>query len=247
MKYYFLSDAHLGLRTVTDPSVHQQRFISWLDTAAADATAIFLLGDIFDFWFEFPRAVQSEYRAALEAIARTVKSGVEVHFFCGNHDQWTFGYLESHCGVTLHRKEFVTTLCGKTFFLHHGHGLGDTPAATRMLNALFESSASRWLFRHIVPPRAAWNFGYRWSEKNRLRHSEDDSAFRGENQEPQVLFAKSYSAAHPGTDYIVMGHRHIELNLMLASGTQLVLLGEFFSLFTYAVFDGNALYLETFQ
>lgn len=246
MKYYFLSDAHLGSLTVSDPAAHQAKFIGWLEMAAADGDAIFLLGDIFDFWFEFPKAIPEGYDAVIETIRRTVQRGVEVHFFCGNHDQWTFGYLESHCGVKLHRKEFVTQLCGKTFFMHHGHGLGEMSSATRRLNALFESRISRWLFRYLMPPRAAWSFGYKWSERNRLRHSEHDGVFLGENNEPQVIFAKHYSAEHPGTDYIVMGHRHIELNLMLATGTQLVILGDFFNLFTYAVFDGKNISLETY-
>ena len=90
MKYYFLSDAHLGSLTVSDPAAHQAKFIGWLEMAAADGDAIFLLGDIFDFWFEFPKAIPEGYDAVIETIRRTVQRGVEVHFFCGNHDQWTF-------------------------------------------------------------------------------------------------------------------------------------------------------------
>lgn len=247
MKYYFLSDAHLGLRTIKDAATHQKKLIEWMRFVATDASEVFLLGDIFDFWFEFPNRIPPGFDDVLQEMKALSDKGIKVHFFCGNHDQWTFGYLERECGVIVHRQEYETVLCGKKFFMHHGHGLGENNRFTKILNRIFESDICRWLFRHLMPPSLAWKLGYAWSKKNRLKHSLYDNKFLGENVESQIVFAKKYSERHKDVDYIVMGHRHMEVNIMLATGAQVMILGDFISLFSYATFDGEILAMETFE
>ncbi len=237
MKHYFISDAHLGSGIIKDSNAHQAKFVNWLNFAAKDANAIYLLGDIFDFWFEFPSAIQTEYNNVLDAIRNITNKGIKVHFYCGNHDQWTFGYLESYCGIIVHRKEDILQIVGRKVFLAHGHGLGKQSIATRLMNGIFECKFAQFLFRHIVPAKWAWAFGKRWSEHNRRKHTEKESRFYSENKENQVIFAKKHSIENPDVNFYIMGHRHIELNLQLATGAQLMILGDFYELFTYASLD----------
>ena len=125
MKYYFLSDAHLGTRVVLDARAHEQKVVDWLDMAKLDATEIFLLGDIFDFWFEYKMVVPKGFTRLFGKLREITESGIPVHFFVGNHDLWTFGYLEQEVGLIVHMAPLTIELGGKQFFMAHGDGLGD--------------------------------------------------------------------------------------------------------------------------
>ncbi len=245
-KYYFLSDAHLGSRVMTDQHTHEQRLVDWLDMVKTDATAIFLLGDIFDFWFEYRTVVPKGFTRLLGKLREIAESGVPVHFFAGNHDMWTFGYLEQEVGLIVHREPQLFTLEGRQFFLAHGDGLGDRNRKFSLIRRIFHSRACQWAFRNLIPVNAGMTFGQRWSESNRRRHERNAVGYLGEDREPLVLFAKQHAAQHPDIDYYIFGHRHIVLNLMLPSRSQMLIIGDFMREFSYAVFDGEQISIENF-
>lgn len=231
---YFLSDAHIGSRVIADAQAHQQRFIDWLDRVSQDATAIYLLGDIFDFWMEYYWAKPTGYERVLEALRRTTSKGIEVHYLIGNHDIWTFGWLAEQTGVVVHKKPMEVTLCGRKCLLAHGDGLRDDPRFAR-IRRLYHCRPLQALFR-LVPQRWGDEWGYRWSAKSRQKEIDHPEPYLGEKQEPLVLYAKAHTNEY---DVQIFGHRHIELHLMLAAGKEMLILGDYFRQWTYAKMDEN--------
>ncbi len=266
MRYFFMADAHLGSLLFDNPTTNEQKVIDWLTMASdeiaaqTDVTergAIILVGDIFDFWFEFRNRVPEGHERVLDAIKHIVDKGIDVHFFCGNHDQWTYGYLERRCGMKIHKTGGRMVLGGKNFHIAHGHGLGEKRRAARFINRIFESRATQWMFRNLIPPSAGLAFGRKWSAKNRMKHnkhdSEKDNAIdyyqpHGSDSDAfQVQWAKEFIANEGrDVDYIVMGHLHHEINMRLSERQQLLIIDEFYNRFGYGVFDGNHLYAESF-
>lgn len=241
---YFISDAHLGSRIVTNPREHEMRLVNWLDKVKKDAEAIFMLGDMFDFWFEYKTVMPKGYVRFLGKLAELVDSGIEIHFFTGNHDIWTFGYLENEVGLIVHRKPQTFELQGKKFYLAHGDGLYTEEKGFGLIRKIFHSRTCQKLFR-LLPPEIGQNFGYAWSESNRKKIMHLDNKFQGEENETLVAFAKKYSENHE-VDYMIFGHRHIELNLELKNKSRVVILGDFIGIFSYGVFDGENFRLESF-
>lgn len=240
---YFISDAHLGSWIVTNPREHEMRLVNWLDKVKKDAEAIFMLGDMFDFWFEYKTVMPKGYVRFLGKLAELVDSGIEIHFFTGNHDIWTFGYLENEVGLIVHRKPQTFELQGKKFYMAHGDGLYSEEKGFGIIRKIFHSRTCQKLFR-LLPPEIGQNFGYAWSESNRKKIMHLDNKFQGEENETLVAFAKKYSENHE-VDYMIFGHRHIELNLELKNKSRVVILGDFIGIFSYGVFDGENLWLET--
>lgn len=240
---YFISDAHLGSRIVTNPREHEMRLVNWLDKVKKDAEAIFMLGDMFDFWFEYKTVMPKGYVRFLGKLAELVDSGIEIHFFTGNHDIWTFGYLENEVGLIVHRKPQTFELQGKKFYMAHGDGLYSEEKGFGIIRKIFHSRTCQKLFR-LLPPEIGQNFGYAWSESNRKKIMYLDNKFQGEENETLVAFAKKYSELHD-VDYLIFGHRHIELNLELKNKSRVVILGDFIGIFSYGVFDGENLWLES--
>ena len=240
---YFISDAHLGSRIVTNPREHEMRLVNWLDKVKKDAEAIFMLGDMFDFWFEYKTVMPKGYVRFLGKLAELVDSGIEIHFFTGNHDIWTFGYLENEVGLIVHHKPQTFELKGKKFYLAHGDGLYTEEKGFGLIRKIFHSRTCQKLFR-LLPPEIGQNFGYAWSESNRKKIMHLDNKFQGDENETLVAFAKKYSENHE-VDYMIFGHRHIELNLELKNKSRVVILGDFIGIFSYGVFDGENLWLET--
>ncbi|MBO6006090.1 MAG: UDP-2,3-diacylglucosamine diphosphatase [Paludibacteraceae bacterium] len=241
---YFLSDAHLGSKAIKDTRAHERRLVSFLDSIKDKASAIYLLGDMFDFWFEYRTVVPKGHVRFLGKIAELADSGVEIHFFTGNHDMWTFGYLADELGINVHTKPETTDILGKTFFLAHGDGLNDDKLSVRIIQGIFHSKLLQFLFR-LLPPFIGLNFGYAWSKSNRLKHDNEDCGYMGEENEPLVLFAKKHSETHD-VDFYLFGHRHILLDLPIGRSRVLVL-GDWFNEFSYATFDGNELLIHHFE
>lgn len=288
-KYYFISDAHLGSRAMTAPEEHQRKLVELLRSMEADATAVYLMGDIFDFWYEYlweryPSDLASDsviprskrpFAPVLRQLRHMTDRGIEVHFFIGNHDIWTFGGLARMTGVTVHRRGEEITLNGKRCYLAHGDGLVPSgyidalPKAIKrkirrfiFLRSVFHHPAAQALFR-LVPPVWGDAFGYEWAKRSRLKELANPFPYKGENREELVLWAKEQeglcapstehqapSTEHraPRTDYYIFGHRHIELDLQLASKSRVVILGDFFRQFTYASLDADGgLMLSVFE
>lgn len=243
---YFLADAHLGSRAIEHRRTQERRLVKFLDSIKEHASAIYMLGDMFDFWFEYRLVVPKGYTRLLGKISELTDSGVEVHFFTGNHDIWCRDYLQKECGVTLHRGPYTVELYGHLFYMAHGDGLGSTDRKFKFLRGLFHNKLAIRCFA-ALHPRWGVDFGLNWAKHSRLkRENGKEPPYQGEDKEELVLFAKDYLRHHPDTNFFLFGHRHIELNLMLSRTCQLVLLGDWISQFTYAVYDGNRLHLENF-
>ncbi len=249
---YFLSDAHLGCRALTHKRQQERRLVRFLDDIKDKAEAVYLLGDMFDFWFEYRTVVPRGFTRFLGKISELTDRGVEVHFFTGNHDLWTWNYLVRECGVILHREPMTLSLADQTFYIGHGDGLGDPDRKFKFIQRIFHNRVCQWLFRWLHPD-LGMRFGLNWAKHSRLNHEPHlqdggggDPPYMGEDREPLVLYAKEYLKTHPDINYFLFGHRHIELDLMLTHQTRLLILGDWISQYTYAVFDGQTLRMENY-
>ena len=243
---YFLSDAHLGSLAIAHARTHERRLVRFLDSIKDKAEAIYLLGDMFDFWNEYRYVVPKGYTRFLGKLSELTDKGIEVHFFIGNHDIWTYGYLEQECGLIVHRKPITTELYGKVFFLAHGDGLGDPDTKFKLLRKIFHNPTCQRLF-NAIHPRWGMALGLNWAKHSRMkREAGKELPYLGEEKEYLVQFTKSYIKAHNDIDYFLYGHRHIELDLMLSHKTRMLILGDWIWQFTYAVFDGEHLFLEQY-
>lgn len=243
---YFLSDAHLGSRAIPHGRTQERRLVNFLDSIKHKAAAVYLLGDMFDFWYEFKLVVPKGYTRFLGKLSELTDLGVEVHFFVGNHDIWCGDYLTKECGVTLHHEPLTTEIYGKEFYLAHGDGLGDPDKQFKFLRALFRCKTMQTLFS-TIHPRWSVDWGLAWAKKSRLkRMKQKEPGYMGEEQEHLVLYSKAYLKSHPSINYFIYGHRHIELDLMLSNTARVAILGDWISFFSYAVFDGENLFLENF-
>ena len=240
---YFLSDAHLGSLAIPHGRMHERRLVRFLDSIKEKASAVYLLGDMFDFWNEYRYVVPKGYSRFLGKLSELTDNGVEVHFFAGNHDLWTYGYLEEECGVIVHKAPVTTEIYGKVFFLAHGDGLGDPDNKFKILRKLFHNRTCQRLL-NFVHPRWGMALGLNWAKHSRLKRADGKEVpFMGEDKEFLVRFARDYKRSHPNIDYFLFGHRHIELDLPIVKSTRMLILGDCIWQFTYAVFDGEHLFL----
>lgn len=243
---YFLSDAHLGSRAIAHGRTQERRLVNFLDSIKHKAAAVYLLGDIFDFWFEYRTVVPRGYTRLLGKISELCDRGVEVHFFTGNHDIWMGDYLEKECGVILHRKSSVTEIYGEIFYLSHGDGLGSTDRKFKLLRAIFHNPVCQQLFA-ALHPRWGMSFGLTWAKHSREKRVDGkEPPYMGEDKEELVIFAKDYLQTHPNINHFIFGHRHIELQLELDKETDMTILGDWITQFSYLIFDGEHLLLEQY-
>jgi len=244
-KIYFVSDMHLGSSVFGDSREREKRLVRWLDSIKEDAKALYLLGDIFDFWFEYKHAVPRGFTRFLGKLAELSDSGVEIHYFTGNHDIWVYDYLPEEIGLILHKKPFVTEIDGKNFYLAHGDGLGDYSHSFKLIRRIFHNRVCQVLYR-LIHPDFGIKLGNSWANHSRRKELSNPLSYLGEDKEHLVLYAKSCIQTHPEIDYFIFGHRHIVLDLMLTSKTRMMIIGDWLQHFSYAVFDGRALRMEKF-
>ncbi|MCR5779951.1 MAG: UDP-2,3-diacylglucosamine diphosphatase [Bacteroidaceae bacterium] len=243
---YFISDAHLGSRGIPHARTQERRLVRFLDSIKDKAGAVYMLGDMFDYWYEFKLVVPRGFTRFLGKVSELTDMGVEVHYFTGNHDIWAFDYLEKECGVIIHREPITMELGDKVFYLAHGDGLGDPNKTFKFLRWLFHNRPAQILFS-TIHPRWSMELGLAWAKQSRLKHeAAGELKYLGEDKEYLVLFAKDYLRTHPNVNYFLFGHRHIELDLMLSRTTRLMILGDWITYFTYAVFDGAQLWMENY-
>lgn len=205
--YYFASDVHLGAGDGQTSRRTERRFVKWLDTVATGADAILLVGDIFDFWFEYRRVVPKGFVRTLGKMAELTDRGVRIIMFTGNHDMWCRDYLARECGVEVVFTPQRMTLAGRTLFIAHGDNMniGDKPLL-RLMNAMFRSRLLRTLFSWAVHPDLAMRFGQWWSGKSRKSHASD--TLTRDSLGFLVDYARGYKRLNPHTDYILFGHMH---------------------------------------
>ena len=223
---YFLSDAHLGSRAIEHGRTQERRLVNFLDSIKHKASAVYLLGDMFDFWYEFRLVVPKGYTRFLGKISELTDMGVEVHYFIGNHDIWCGDYLTKECGVIMHCEPLTTEIYGKEFYLAHGDGLGDPDKKFKLLRRMFHSTTLQRMFS-AIHPRWSVELGLTWAKHSRLKRIDGKES-------------------HPNINFFIYGHRHIELDLMLSATSRVLILGDWINFFSYAVFDGENLFLEEY-
>lgn len=235
--YYFVSDIHLGAGDREEARQTERRFVGWLDAAAADAEAIYILGDMFDFWFEYRRVVPKGFVRVLAKLAELTERGVRVVFFTGNHDMWVREYLASECGVEVHTAPAEAELCGRRILLAHGDNMNiKGQPALKLMNTIFRSRIIRFLFSWGVHPDLAMKFGQWWSGSSRKSHGKYTADAR--LTEPLIEYAREYSAAHKGVDTFVFGHMHVARDYRDGQ-LRVVSLGEWRNSPSYAVMDAG--------
>jgi len=238
---YFISDVHLGLPNHQESLKRERLLVDWLDTILPQTKALYLLGDIFDFWYEYKYVVPRGYVRFLAKIAQFTEQNIPVYFFTGNHDIWAFDYFEQEIGMTIVRQAQTLTIANKVFHLAHGDGLGPKDTGFKLLKWLFTNKSAQFVFSRLHPNFALW-LGNAWSRKHRNELTPDEINYKGENQEWLILYAKELLKTEP-IDYFLFGHRHIPTNLKIGKA-QYINLGDWITNFSFAVFDGDTLQLK---
>jgi UDP-2,3-diacylglucosamine hydrolase len=241
-KIYFASDFHLGLPAGSPPLVREKKVVAWLNSINHDAKEIYLLGDIFDFWWEYKLVVPRGFTRFLGTIATITDSGIPVHFFTGNHDMWVGDYLKSECGLIIHTAPITTSLNGKKFHLAHGEGLGTKDAKYKILLSIFHNRILRAMYSSLHPSIGV-GVGHRWSLSSRLGKG-ITKAFLGEEEEDLIRYAKSV-LKDDKIDYFIFGHRHLAMTYRLQQEAEIVFLGDWIKNGSYAVWDGETLTFKT--
>ena len=242
---YFISDVHLGARYIADRKAAERRVVGFLRSIAPKAEAVYLMGDILDFWFEYATVVPRGYVRFFGQIAEMADAGVRIVWFTGNHDIWLFDYLRDELGIEVVTGPRVEIIGGKKFFLAHGDGLGPQKAGFRFISWLFHNRLCQRLFA-AVHPRWTVPLGYGCSSASRGVPRVDP--FMGVDQEPQAIFAARYlREVDPEVNFFVFGHRHVVVDEKLSDNCRLVILGDWILHYSYAVFDGEDIKLLQYE
>lgn len=241
---YFASDLHLGMYPLDESRQRERYFVEWLEEIRSDAKEIWLLGDVFDYWFEYSKVVPRGFTRFLGKLASLADEGVEIHIFPGNHDVWLFSYLQEEIGAIIHRGNITKTWNNKTFLLGHGDGLLKSDRSYRLLQSVFKNKTMQWLYARLHPNGSS-AFAQWWSRKSRNKKGAF-IPFLGIEKEHQVIFARQTLEEQPDINYFVFGHRHIPFRIRISPTSQVVCLGDWISNFTYGVFDGEELHLRKF-
>ena len=242
-KIFFISDAHLGLYPANRSFEREKMLVQWLDSIKGEASEIYLLGDIFDFWHEYRKVAPRGFTRFLGKLAEMWDSGTKIHFFTGNHDVWVYDYLPSEIGLTLYREPIVRDLDGVRFFIGHGDGLGRGDNGYKILKAVFTNPVLQWLFS-LIHPNLSFAFGHRWSRSSRFAKGIIAEPYRGDEREWQVAFARETIKSRP-FDYFIFGHRHLAFDIRIGEKTRVINLGDWITNFTYAVWDNKTLELHS--
>ena len=244
-KIYFASDNHLGAPTAEESTQRERIFVAWLDHIKADAEVLFLLGDLFDFWFEYKTVVPKGFVRVLGKLAELADNGISIHFFVGNHDLWMLDYLEKEIGIKVYHQARDFTFNDQHFFIGHGDGLGPGDKGYKRMKKIFTNRFLQWCFRWLHPD-IGMRLGHYLSVKNKLISGEKDAVFLGEKEEWLVQYAQR-KYQEKARDYFVFGHRHIPLDLPVEANARYINLGDWITHYTYAVFDGETLELTAWE
>ncbi|MDG1915051.1 MAG: UDP-2,3-diacylglucosamine diphosphatase [Crocinitomix sp.] len=244
-KIFFASDFHLGAPDHESSLVREKKIIRWLDQIKEEAEEIYLLGDVFDFWFEYKHAIPKGFVRLQGKIAELTDSGIPIYWFIGNHDMWIFHYIPKELGVTIIRTEIEKQYGNKSFFIGHGDGLGPGDRGYKFIKKVFRNKFCQWLFARLHP-----NFGIGLanlsSRKSRASTGKSDAIFHGEEKEMLIQYCKSkLESKH--FDYFIFGHRHLPISFELENKSTYINIGDWIKYFTYGVFDGEKFELLSFE
>ena len=244
-KIYFASDQHLGAPTPEKSFPREQKFIRWLNEVKEDADAIFLLGDLFDFWFEYKTVVPKGFVRILGKLAEIKDSGIPIYFFVGNHDLWMVDYFEKELNIPVYHKPQVFNIDGKILLIGHGDGLGPDDKGYKRMKKVFTFALFKFMFRWLHPDIGV-RIGQYMSVKNKLISGDDDANFLGEENEWLVQYCKR-KLATKHYDYFIFGHRHLPLDIQLSQESSYINTGDWVNYFTYAVFENKKLSLKDYN
>lgn len=244
-KVYFSSDNHLGAPTAEASKPRELKFVAWLNEIEKDAAAIFLLGDLFDFWFEYKTVVPKGFVRALGKLADLRDKGIPIYFFVGNHDLWMQDYFKTELDIPVYHNPQVFEFNQKRFFIGHGDGLGPGDKGYKRMKKVFKSGVFQWLFRWVHPDIGVRVAQY-LSVKNKLISGDDDHIFLGEDKEWLAAYAKrKLETAH--YDYFIFGHRHLPMHIKVGENSSYHNLGDWILHYTYGVFDGISFTLKEYS
>ncbi|MFV0522734.1 MAG: UDP-2,3-diacylglucosamine diphosphatase [Mangrovibacterium sp.] len=241
-KIYFVSDVHLGAQALDDNQERELRFVRWLDTISIDAKQLFIMGDLFDYWFEYKSVIPRGYVRTLGKLAELSDKGLDIHFFIGNHDIWADNFFENEVGITIHKKEEVWNIFGYKVFLAHGDGLDPFDKGYLFLKKIFTNHFLQWCYAKLHP-NFANRMAHRWSTKRRKRHQREVVEFKGKEHEGLYLYAQSVQQKMH-IDYFIFGHRHLLLDLPIGNNTRYINLGDWINYFSYGVFTESGFQLK---
>lgn len=242
---YFASDFHLGAPTYEASREREDKIVNWLDEIRNNAKEIYLVGDLFDFWFEYKRAIPKGFVRLQGKIAEITDSGIAVHVFTGNHDMWMFDYLPKELGVNMYREPIKKTFNGKTFYIGHGDGLGPGDHGYKFIKKVFANKICQWLFARMHPNFGIWLADF-WSGKSRKANRDSDEKYLGDDNEFLVQYCKTHLKKEH-IDYFIFGHRHLPLEIEVGNNSKYINLGEWMNYDTYAVWDGAKMELKKYE
>lgn len=249
-KTYFISDLHLGSGTVADRKAREAVVVGFLRSIREDARALYLLGDILDYWYEYRTVVPRGFVRFFGVLAELADCGVEIFWMVGNHDVWLFDYLSSEIGLTVLDPAgggMQIKLNGTRIFIAHGDGIGDVPPAMGLMRRIFRNRLCQALYSAVHP---RWTVGLALGlSAGSRRHGMKEAVRRlvVERSMASVRkFAENYSSAHPDVRYIVLGHYHLAIDEPVGKSCRLIILGDWISHFTYGVFDGKIMHLKQY-
>ena len=244
-KVYFASDNHLGAPTQKESLAREKKFVRWLASIENDAAAIFLLGDLFDFWFEYKQVVPKGFVRILGKLAQLTDAGIPIYFFVGNHDLWMHSYFQEELNIPVFHQPKVFQFNDKQFFIGHGDGLGPHDKGYKRMKKVFVHPFSKLLYRWLHPDIGV-KLAKHLSVKNKLISGDEDAKFLGEENEWLVQYAKR-KLEKQHYDYFLFGHRHLPMEIQLNEKSVYINTGDWITYFTYAVFDGIELNLKTYK
>jgi len=243
-KIYFLSDFHLGAPDAASSLQREKQVVRFLDEIKNDAAEIFLVGDMFDFWYEYRKVVPKGFTRLLGKLAELSDAGIPMHFFVGNHDMWMKDYFLKELNIPIYfePKEFERN--GKKFLIGHGDGLGPGDKGYKFLKKIFRNPFCQWLFG-ILPPYFGMGLADYFSRQSRAQTGASEEVFLGEDKEWLIIYSKEV-LKEKNVDFFVFGHRHLAIDHRLSGSSRYINLGDWIHYYTYAVFDGNNLQLRSF-
>lgn len=244
-KIYFASDLHLGAPSKEKSLVRERKFVRWLDVIKEDAKEVYLLGDIFDFWFEYKHVVPKGYVRLLAKLLELQELGIPITIMRGNHDMWLYDYLEKEIGLTILDQCIYREWNGKKFYIGHGDALGPGDTQYKILKKIFQNKFCQCLFRWLHPD-IGMGIANAWSQRSRSSHDEEDEKYLGDDKEWLFIYCKEQLEVKHH-DYFVFGHRHLPIDVDLGKQSRYVNLGDWIQYFTYACFDGENLQLLKFE
>lgn len=251
-KIYFLSDAHLGIPDMESSRKREIKIVKWLDQIKADALEIYILGDLFDFWFEYKTVIPKGFTRLFGKLVEITDSGIPIHFFRGNHDIWAFDYFQKELNIKMYREPVIKELLGKKFFLAHGDGLGEGDQGYKFIKWVFERKINQWLFRWIHPDWGLamglfWSRRSRYANEARETKAQIDADLDSLENTRLPNFAKSLLDKGEKIDFFVMGHWHTIKDIEIKAGSRFIFLGDWISRFSYGVFDGDTFEVKQYQ